>query len=104
MDEPRYHLGSVVHARGETLRIFDDNVGLWVTVDLPAVVEVEVLVAKLEESLLDHDISSVSGELLGNVAAEFLPGVETHLGLEAQAVVEGEGDSEEDSNNNALHG
>ena len=97
-------VGESLHAGGETLRIFDDNVGLWVTVDLPAVVEVEVLVTELEESLLDHDIGSISGELLGNVAAEFLPGVETHLGLEAQAVVEGEGDSEEDSNNNALHG
>ena len=97
-------VGESLHAGGETLRIFDDNVGLWVTVDLPAVVEVEVLVAELEESLLDHGIGGVSGELLGNVAAELVPGVETHLRLEAQAVVEGEGDSEEDSNNNALHG
>ena len=97
-------VGESLHAGGETLRIFNDNVSLLITVNLPAVIEVEVLVAELEESLLDHDIGSISGELLGNVAAEFLPGVETHLGLEAQAIVEGEGDSEEDSNNNALHG
>ena len=96
-------VGESLHARGEGLGVFNDDVSVVITVNLPAVIEVEVLVAELEESLLDHDISSILGELLGNVAAELVPGVETHLRLEAQAVVEGEGDSEEDSNNNALH-
>ncbi len=96
-------VGESLHARGEGLGVFNDDVSVVITVNLPAVIEVEVLVAELEESLLDHDIGSISGELLRDLAMELVPGVETHLGLETQAIVEGEGDSDENSNNDALH-
>ena len=58
---------------------------------LPAVVEVEIFVAEVFQTKIDHLLSSLDDEVLRDLAGKLVPRIPAHLRDHADAVVESGG-------------
>src|SRR5205807_5544214 len=65
------------HSMRKSLRV-DNDVGLLVAADLPAVVNVHVYVSSIFHSWLDHRVGHSFDHVLADVALEFVPGIPAH--------------------------
>jgi len=70
-------VGQGLHAAGELDRVGDDP-SVGAPVDLPAVVDDQVLVSGVAHAGLDHGVGRLADQGLVDVATELVPGVETH--------------------------
>src|SRR5258706_16052286 len=70
-------IGEALDSAAKTLRVRDDrSVGL--TTDLPAIVDVDVLVACGLHSTADHHVGNLADELLAHVTAKLVPAIPAH--------------------------
>jgi len=74
-----------LHARREALLVGGDEAAR-VTLAVPAVVDVDVLVARVLHAGRDHRVGSLADHLLAHVAAELVPAVPAELGSLREAI------------------
>src|ERR1035438_4530622 len=74
-------------AAGEMLRIGLD-IAFRVARDLPAIVDHDVLVARVPHAVLHHGGGDAAHRVLGNVAGELVPTVPAHRRRTGQAIVD----------------
>ena len=90
LESQRVHVvGGAVDAARELHRVGHQATGLRVALmGHPAVVDVDVLVARVLQARGDEEVRGLLDELLGDVAAERVPVVEPHRWRPGQAVVQ----------------
>lgn len=83
-----YVLAKSSHSRRELGLVFNDLSGGSVPVDLPAVIEVHILVALRGKTSADDEICRLLDQILRDGAVEPVPGVPAHRRSLSEAVVE----------------
>lgn len=81
-------VGNSLHAVGKLLGVVDEVAGV-IAAGRPAIIEHDVVITQVAQAVVNHGLSGVEQELLGDVAMEGIPVVPAHLRHQVQAVVGG---------------
>jgi len=76
------------HAGWEFGSVLNNLIGGFVAVDLPAVIQIDVLVTLGCQPSADHEIDGLLDEGFVDVAVEAVPGVPAHGGCSGEPVVQ----------------